>query len=315
MNRSNGLMEKSLEDVRQVILSGNCVAFIGSGLSCPPYPSWRKLVADLCNACGVSVPFDEDLNDARKLLALADDCKTKNKTSYYSKLYEIFGTPPVETRFIYRMLAKLSFCSYITSNYDPLLKSEKDHEQRNFGNIYALHSLPSHKLEDRSIYYIHGLIDQSNRPQDGSVILSASDFLQAYDGAENGLKRLLHEAYTYKSLCFFGCSIGEPQLRYVFEQALRTRKEIESQYTGARAPDHFAIRPYAYRKDTECHEAYERDYAAEQRENETFLELGIRVARYEPVNDKHSGLDREIAKWLEITPQPIRSGFEPRELT
>lgn len=136
--------EPHYESLRKQVLSGRCVAFLGSGLSTGLYPSWTDLVYRLCVECNAPNSEAAKSADADLLIQLADDAHSADPDMYYHVLDEEFGRWPTDTRLAYDLLMRLPFQSYVTTNFDPLLEYESrkpEHRDRS-GGVHAYPSLP-----------------------------------------------------------------------------------------------------------------------------------------------------------------------------
>jgi hypothetical protein len=107
------------------VRTGNCVVFVGSGLSATAYISWNALVQRLCDACGVPYVNPTDNDDPTPLLQMADQARVANQLAYCQVLGDEFGKTIVSTRQAYHLIAQLPFSSFVTINFDPLLHSAR----------------------------------------------------------------------------------------------------------------------------------------------------------------------------------------------
>lgn len=115
------MMPESLvlpSDLKESILAGRCVAYIGSGASNSCYLPWRELVTKLCEHCGSGAPRGTSFDD---LCGAAEDAKARDVDKYRGFLRCHFGRPIQQTNVIYHALLQCTFKSYLTTNFDPLL--------------------------------------------------------------------------------------------------------------------------------------------------------------------------------------------------
>jgi len=283
------------------------VAFIGSGLSIGIYPTWEGLVSQLCKVCGLPTNIPSSNKSSEDLLKLADEAKRCDKKAYCKELGKIFGKKITKTNRSYKLLMKLQFKSYITINFDRLLASEAI--DNNYKNIFSFPSLPYNKINDHSIFYIHGYIEENTIPQPDHILLGERDFERGYENNYSGtLKSFLEQVFTYEPLLFIGCKLSEPPLRKVLETCRKIRKTINESYPSHNPPPRFAILPKRYYK-SEIRNP-EHDIDAEKEENDRFGELDIEVYRYEPKDEDHTGLLELLESLCDLQPQRVLSGFE-----
>lgn len=204
----------------EVIRTGNCIAWIGSGLSTSAgYPGWPQAIEALCDACRVErLPVSSPISDewVRKAMDKADECKQANLDEYHRTLANLFGTLGEQTRRAYELIVKLPFKGFVTTNFDPLLA---DAGARN--GVYPLHvhpELPPAVLGDgdKHIFYMHGYaVDRTNRPSGENLVFARSEFDSAYS-EDSPLKIFLAQLLFYFPIIFFASALSEPDLRAVF---------------------------------------------------------------------------------------------------
>jgi hypothetical protein len=301
--RDDPLYRELVEQVN----SRQCVAFVGSGLSIDHYPSWSNLIGELCEACGLP---DEAI-DARKtqdpdvLTHLADVAHDHDREAYHRTLDEIFGRGVTGTRAAYSLLMRLPFASYVTVNFDPLLGYEGMKPEHDIRGVRTLPSLHAHELATRCVFYVHGYIRDGRRSADHPLVLRQSEFKRAYDVAKSPLHGFLQQLLISYPVLFIGVSLGEPQLKRVFEICRELRRSIEAEY-GAPAPQRYILRPT---KETSGSRAGGRDEAAEAEEDKLFEEIDVKVVRYHQRDSGHSGIEEMLEEWCDLSPLPIEPGF------
>lgn len=298
--------DPNYQDLRDAIRGAQCVAFIGSGPSSSHYPSWGGLVRKLCETCGIAAEL-ADSADTATLLALADECKSRNDVAYCQCLEYEFAKPVTDIPKVYVQVAKLPFKSYITTNFDPLLKEAIQFFGRRCSGVY---SPPSFKYESEgggALYHIHGLVQPGNKVQLDSLVLTESDFKQAYSELRGTLRSFLTQVLTYESCFFLGGKLQEPELMYVSDLCHVLRKEFQPHYRNSSPPRHWILRPMVWQRDGQA-----RDYESEQTEATTYRELGIQVVYYNPVDTDHSGLTMMLDGILQRPEVAMLSGWEPR---
>ena len=145
--------------LRQLIGSGNCIAFVGSGPSTGAgYPDWKKLISDLCTACNVKGFGPSDALSANRLMRLAEKCRQADEAKYCDVLLRHFAHVPHDVPEPLQRLAQLPFKSYVTTVFDPLL--ERALQTQSNSTSLATYRYPSLPIEfvARHLFYIHGQI-------------------------------------------------------------------------------------------------------------------------------------------------------------
>lgn len=280
-------------NLKKCIEGKNCIAFIGSGPSIKPYCGWVELVNRLCARCGVSEQVTED-TPKDKLPAIAEKARKADIDAYHGELGKIFGHIGM-TNPLYDVLMRIPFKCYVTTNFDPLLASEAEKPEHDC-RIEMYPSLDPANIngKPRTIFYIHGLINVNSTPRQGSVVLSQSEFSEAYD-SESDLSSFLRSLLTHHPICFIGCQLEESPLKTVFDVCSNTQARIRAQHGGP-IPERFILLPE--QEQAVCvskqHGSMAPDprEAAERRakEEQQYQELSIKIVRYAHVDEYHSGL-------------------------
>lgn len=213
--------QATIETLWNLIKDGDCVAWIGSGLSAgADYPSWEKIIRDLCDACNVT-SLGEDEASTEVLQTKADECKDHAPNKYYHTLATHFGKPISKTRLAYQLLLKLPFKAFVTTNYDPLLMYAGEIE--NHPKVFRYPSLPTDALScsPAAIVYMHGLaryrdpITHDEIATGKDLVLSKSEFDAAYEGM---LRSFLEQMLAFRKVLFLGCGLREPEIQAIFQR-------------------------------------------------------------------------------------------------
>src|ERR1051326_2604288 len=163
-----------------LVRKGECAVFVGSGLSAGQYVSWEELIRLLCAACGVDFALPPENNDPTPFLQMADNARAANEPAYCQIIYDEFG-PVRSIREAYYLLAQLKFSSYITINFDPLLHSARVCSPEAAGCPFQVWpALTPHDLGKNGTFYIHGWIRENALPASHDVVLTETDFADAY---------------------------------------------------------------------------------------------------------------------------------------
>jgi len=282
-------------ELTECIREGRCVAFIGAGISKPIYPSWEELIDELCDACGCPKLSETERMNPERLRKKADECKLTNPRKYKETLWRIFSGKKTQTRKAYNFLTMLPFASYVTTNFDTLLR---DASGEDIDGVYCYPDLPSHKLSKRSIFYIHGIIEKDGKCRVDSLVLGEESFQKAYSN-DSLLPSFLKNLFTYYPVVFLGFSLRDPSIQSVLQSANKIRREIanDKNLSLDNLPKRYILLPKAERTD-----------------NRRFEELGVRVIGFEIRSDDFYEIESILEWWVNtITSKrkaPFRSGFE-----
>ena len=290
------------QDLQKQVQEGNCVVFIGAGLSEGIYPGWTSLVKSLCQQCGIDwINSDQDEN-IKLLLDKADEAKVKNKKAYDMTLKKAFG-PVVNKREAYELLMRLKLKFYVTTNFDQLLANETTKPEYSCSNIYRYPDLPLRR--GRAVYYIHGMIkhDEDSEP---NIILGKQDFDNAYSTSTT-LYSFLHQVLTYETVLFVGCTLREPQLIEVFKICRQVRRELEH-YQNMTAPNRYILLPDKASAGLDSI-PMQQNLSLEEDETQLLKELDINTIRYDPKDKNFSGLEGILREWCKLPDLTISRGF------
>lgn len=301
-----------LSQLKKLILSGKCVAHIGSGLSASIYPTWKSLIEGLCEYCEVPSRIG-DGSKSQDFLDAAEESLKANPDKYYEYLGMTFGRNHNATNPLYRVLLQIPFKSYVTVNFDPLLANEARYPEINC-NVERYPDLDRENIKQKTIYYIHGLIKRGEIPTPGSIVLSSSEFGSAYADS-SPLMDFLRPTFKRDPICFMGCSLREPYLKRVFDICKKQQLEI-SNLGGGQPPPRFILLPNESSKPTTKRPDQTQNQEAINRkktENDHYEGFDIRVVRYENSNDHHEGLQNLLETLAGIPEIPIRFGFDSED--
>lgn len=268
----------------------------------------------MCAACGVEPPSVEDREDAGILLGKAEESRHTNEAGYREALIRTFGVEVYDIPRIYSQLATLRFRSYVTTNFDPMLRTALGNIPDKCDGVYAYPDLPVQAIGRGRLFHIHGLVVPGAAPDLNRIVLGKADFERAYSDESGTLRSFLLQLFTYNSCCFIGIGLRELELRRLFLACAGVRRTLQLDRPDLTPPRHYALLPMLSKR-IGPRDVHERDLDAEAVEARTFDELGVNVIRYEPVDERHLGLIQLLDECLELPTVPIRSGFEPESIT
>jgi hypothetical protein len=298
------------------VKGGDCIAWVGSGLSKGLYPDWLAAVSGLCTACAVQ-PFDDSRPSptADELIDKAEECKQANAAAYEAALAGFYGGNVVPTRLAYLWLMRAPFKAYATTNFDPLLSETA--APLGYKDVYWHPTLPSRELERRNkpLFYLHGHARPNGIANGRDLVLSRSEFEIAYSGVVGLFVQNL--LYNYP-IVFIGCSLSEPEIHQQIRRVHSMHVQIKNEAQGFKAPSRFALLPTRFRWEAKdgLPATRERNRDAELEEANRFGELDTEVLRYDPADRMKHWEIEDILKLLcdlaEETPKVGRGEAMPR---
>jgi SIR2-like domain len=281
-------------ELRDVILSGKCIAFIGSGLSAGCYDPWHELINKLCKHCNHSSRVGRD-SPTDAFLDAAQDAKDTDEKAYYSFLGEHFGRPAQNASLLYDVVLSLPFRCYLTVNFDPLLALKSRTAQSKCDtNISAYPSLDRGKMTNRSIHYLHGYIEEGSTPTQGTIVLARSEFDEAY--ADNSsLMNFLLPTFVNDPIVFIGCGLKEPAMKQVFsicKKHQQERLEImkEQGRLNSKPPKQFIFLPKPEVRNKEGKLDINESQAAFEKKKAYYNDMEITPVWYAASREDHSTL-------------------------
>lgn len=284
---------QAVDAVRE-LLTRKPVAFIGSGLTQPHYPSWTKLLAILGQELGITA------DGSHSPMAQAELFYTGNRDGYAALLVKLFGEVPDNCRPGLRDLVKLDLSACVTTNYDYSiwrairgLGREPDHWR------YP-HMQVSDCQQPQSIFFLHGAVAGKQIENLDNFVLHETAYRKAYlpgpDGRAGPLLAFLYDLFNLHDILFigYGADKAEP-MRFALEYSQKRR--VASRRRLLLAP---ASRP------TEEKDVLKARY-------------GVDVVEYDPLDENHSGLDEIICEIYQqqIIPPPgfTHKPFDGLDLT
>ncbi|NQU23891.1 MAG: SIR2 family protein [Candidatus Nealsonbacteria bacterium] len=289
------------------------MAFVGSGLSAEHYPSWTKLVNDLCERCGSPHRVNDD-SHPEKFLDAAQDAKDCAENEYFSFLGETFGRPAENTTLTYRALFTLPFDSYLTVNLDPLVAFEARSEcHRCSGGVKAFPSLDRGDIGNRTVHYLHGFIKEGTTPVDGTIVLARGEFDAAYHNGGNVMSFLM-PTLENDPIVFMGCRLREPVMREVFgicKEHQRVRQMIlRQQGERSKPPPRFILLPIPEVKGEGGEPDQERSRSEQQEEDRRFRRMDITPVWYPAPNKKHFRLRYALEELVDLKTPSTSHGWK-----
>jgi hypothetical protein len=272
--------------LKAAIAKGECVAFIGAGVSAPDYPLWPRLIDELCSDFKLSETELKNCDSMQR----AEVIQNKDPQKYYAKLKDIFDRKKtINSEYRYHLLKRIGFYSYYTTNFDPLMIDVFSLHENVAYSCYPGINCADHK--QNGLYYLHGRIDP-DRPTDPiSIVLANSEYQRAYATASLLPGFVLH-MFTRYSVCFVGCSFADENMR----ELLRICREVKTSLhdlNSNSAPGWYAILP-----------------ASEDFPTTLQTECGIIPVEFEIGDSNYTGLVKLLEELAGVK-QPERMGPTP----
>lgn len=286
-------------ELRDLVLRGNPVAFIGAGMSNPPGEQHRETVERIANRCEVGI-------DNRPLPEVIDQCEETNPSEYEAALRDMFSKHMAATRTALSYLFRLPFKAFVTTNFDPWLRNLAT--QQKIQRVHVYPDLPLHEGLSRAIYYIHGCCDSENpRYRPGTLVFGAKAFSQAYS-PESLLPGFLLNLFTYEQVLFLGFDPSEKHIADLLTRANVIREHISADAPSTSSPIRFLLWPSLMESDKQARGKWDAKI-------EEFRALEVTPVMYDPENKDHRGLERTLYEWvgegdLINRPPPFKTGFD-----
>jgi hypothetical protein len=289
-----------IDTLWSLIYGGECVAWIGSGLSkVSGYPDWPVTIEKLCEACEVEKLSNEENKQSDNLIGKAQECKDKNGTLYMQTLAELFSHKPFTRRGAWDYLMKLPFKAYVTTNYDPILSEVGAFYGRD--EVRAYPDLPISAIQKYQypLFYIHGHAFFRDMQTPNYLVLAHQDFETAYK-EDGNVNNFVTELFTYYPILFIACDLREPDIYEAFKRAGRIHEKILTLRAGFKRPSKCIILPTPIPGPE-----------AEVGQEERLRAMGIEdVIRYEPSNpDRHEEIEEILEKLCERAGCPVKARF------
>jgi len=292
---------ESSKELTTLVLSGNCVVFVGAGLSIPPAKKWESLVKDIADNC--KVKFDN--NDLHTVI---DNCINKDEHLCNQFLNEEFPFFISSTRNAMSDLLKLKFKAILTTNFDPWIS--RDSWRKKHKNVFIYPDLPLLKPINDNIYYLHGRFD--SEAQNSSIrglVFGKNSFTDAYNNSL--LTGLLLNLLVYERILFIAFNPTEKYFSRLVESSVMIQKRImDEQGVSTSSPKHFCLLPQSDKKFMD-----EKTYGKNERMIMQTKALSITPITYQMEGEDHRGLERLLHNWRQLgdpklRPPELSTGFE-----
>jgi len=277
--------ERMVRRIKDVVARGQCLAFLGSGMS-PEFKRWNRFIEFLGQQCEADLLQKEGEDDISRYYRIAQESYEKDPDKYAQLLIAEYGKQPAIARMAWTYIFQIGFDGFLTTNFDRHLLIEGSKYNRG----YYDHSRISFRHIVGNLGYIHGLI----RANDVSVniIFKKDDYDRHYSSEPGSLLNTLYQIFRDWDVIFIGYSLSDLALRELLKK-LTINERIT--YKRDEVPEHlkrrrYIIQPYPFTKndDEGPQKIDELDVAIREKD---FEELGAEVIWYDPKDSNHIGLE------------------------
>jgi hypothetical protein len=285
--------------------------FVGAGLS--KYAGY-PLVDDLINLLQMHAQ-----QHTGQEIALVGDWKSKAQTcknalgdaNFNQILIDIFNPEKRKVNFtsLHEYLIQIQFKSIVTTNYDSCIElafRAKGDSREPFYYPY----LKETELGNSSIQHIHGYINPAKPHESvGSIVLTTTDFLEAYTDAPGSVKNFLVSLFSQQNVIFLGFNLNENVLIDILNLVKEVRGVKQRIAESRNLPPttetvHFAILENKAEIENDHHDDQEDIRKKEEelvsKQDVTLQTLGVYPIRYNP-DENYKSVENIIANMATIT--------------
>jgi hypothetical protein len=276
-------------DLKNLVLRGKIVAFVGAGVSTPPGQAWQQSVATIAARCDVE--FKPDTRTTHKdLREVIDTCIAKNRAACDEALRQLFPVHIAKSRPAIPHLTRLKFKAIVTTNFDPWLRMHI--RQADYSRYWIFPDLSLADGIDERLFYIHGIF-VSDEPDAniGNLVFGENSFSAAYK--ESLLPGFLLNLFVYHHVLFIGFNPTEDYIAAILHKSIGIRKHIAAR---TRVPEGLLPRRFILQgvKPSQTDE----DTARFQQYLAQLKGLGIEPVFYDD-RDGHVELEKLLYGWVE----------------
>jgi hypothetical protein len=285
--------------LRKAVLGGECVAFVGAGLSVPPGKKWKLLVQDIAARCRVSC--DEDMS----LPCIVDKCIDADEQKCDEALRELLPRHVASTRPAVNYLLRLPFKALLTTNFDPYIYLQCRRER--YPELYIYPDLPLVNSVKAKLYHLHGFFDSDDRNASiRSLVFGKRSFETAY--RKSLLPGFLLNVFVYEKVLFVCFNPMDECISKLLDQSNLLRHEVVSSARSKvrQLPERFALWSKGKSASTED--------VSEDAVNQ-MRSLQITPVIYDRTAEDYRGLEKLLSSWvaqadLADRPPLYRTGFD-----
>ncbi len=235
-----------LKRLRDLLASGQAIAFVGAGASAGLYPLWNELIEKLAQEAidrGLATEADRTFwRKSKPQQAVRGIKQALGDSVYGHALRDIFRPKPDGDRFtrVHAALARLPFRGLATVNYDPgLVEARRALRSDIISTGYATWKdadpvqrwLTGDEFQPGAlpILFAHGVHERSD-----TIVLAADEFRDAY--RSGGYRRLFDKLWGQDRLVFVGFGFSDPWLDFLADEVI-----TQTAAQAAGEPRHIAL--------------------------------------------------------------------------
>jgi hypothetical protein len=211
-----------MKSLVKALQSGDCVLFVGAGLSClSGLPDWRALVDSMAKAMDV-----DELTEDYPTIAQAFQQKF-GRTELERLLCEATDTAAVSPSPAHRLLTALGATLWVTTNFDDLLERTLDDASLPFHIVVHDRDVRTSSQKAMVVIKVHG--DRSRPPL---MVITKNDFLTCHRTRE-AVWRHLVDQFARRTFLFIGYSLRDQDFAQLQALLLMESHEPRSQQAYA----------------------------------------------------------------------------------
>lgn len=277
----------------QSILSGNCMVFVGAGLSMGVkranseyLPSWGSLLLEMLQfginnrilLSDAEIDIRKGITDQKFLMVAQELSERLGPELFRSFLRGVFLDVGLKPSDVHKNLVKISFRAFLTTNYDTLIEGAYTvHNEGRLPPILTqedLDKIPNPlKIKDNFVFKIHGDI---NRPE--TIILTSHDYQDSLF-RRPAYRSFLETLFTTNTVLFLGFGLNDQDV----ESMLDKMASIFSRNND----NHFAL--------------IEKDRLSTLERKRLAIDKKISVIEYDNTDGSHNQVNEFLKSLQELT--------------
>lgn len=271
------------EHLIEEIINGNCILFVGSGISkkCvaegrKSLPNWYEFLKEFIEWVQKTKNLDDaycedllQLLDEKKFLIVAEELlENIDHKEFGEFLQRTFNSKNIVPSRLHKLIAMLPFRGIVTTNYDNLIEisivNEKSKIPKVFTNNDILNGL-SPLDNDFFIFKMHGDIEDPE-----SIVLSYKSYLKMMFDSPN-YQELIEKIFSEYTVLFIGYGGTDNNVEFLLDR-LAIRETKSKHYILSKENTFMEIEKNRYKKDRKLEIIEYIDYFGLHNHIDTFFE-------------------------------------------
>jgi hypothetical protein len=278
------------KDLTEQLARGNCVAFVGSGISVASgLPTWPELLRQMISwsqAQGVVLQDRADIEALitdNEFLPAADELVQQMGNEKFRRfISEVFRRPGLRPNEAHLLVTEIPFSGILTTNYDKLLESayvmtHTGEHAHVFTQMDVAELSAALRSGEFYILKTHGTADRIE-----TIVLGKKQY-RSLMHSNPGYQKALDTLFSSKTILFIGFGLNDPDL-------LLHLDELQAAFAGYTGT-HYALMDSA-RYNATTRRRYEADY-------------GIQIIPYTPSTADHREVRVFLAELAKNLPKKI----------